>query len=78
MKMVRVVIEYREEGADKAAMRWERESALGKDNTFELLGRAFEVAQREEGVAFADALLAFFRGALIAHEDVAEVLPKAK
>ena len=42
--------------------------------TFELLGRAFEVAQREEEASFGDALAAFFRGALIRREDVMELL----
>jgi hypothetical protein len=85
---VRVVVEYTEEGATSPTLRWERIAktnalmgAPAKDAppggegaaTFELLGRAFELAQREEDATFASALAAFFRGALIRKEDLGEV-----
>ncbi len=77
MRQVRIIIEYAEEG-HTPSMRWERRGASAGGGTFELLGRAFEVAQREEagaeGTGFALALAAFFRGAIVRKEDVAEVL----
>ncbi len=75
MKTVRVVIEYGREGAgDIRRCGGEREGQAEKAGTFETLGRAFEVAQREEGAGFAEALVAFFRGAVMGRADVEEVL----
>ena len=88
MGKVRVVIEYTKEEGGSPIMRWERmgvsplqiepsrapESGPPVTETFELLGRAFEVAQREEDASFAESLLAFFRGALVRKEDLKEVL----
>ena len=76
MKTVRVVVEYGKEGSGYPAMRWEREAATANAGTFEVLGRAFEVAQREEGANFAEALAALFKGALIGKADVEEVLKR--
>src|SRR5437868_3801541 len=71
---VRVIVEYIEAGAVAPAMRWERmcpsNSGLAEGETFELLGRAFEVAQREEGAGFAESLAAFLKGAMIRKQDV--------
>src|SRR4051812_22350765 len=88
MNQVRVVIEYTRDDSTTAMMRWERTGAapplLGHpepglaapelSDTFELLGRAFEVAQREEEAAFAQSLISFFKGAMVRREDLAEVL----
>lgn len=74
MKTVRVVVEYEGEGAGFPAMRWEREAGTQGAGTFELLGRAFEVAQREEGPRFTEALHAFFRGAVVGKADVEEAM----
>jgi len=74
VKTVRVVIEYGKDGAGYPSMRWEREAPAEHAGTFEALGRAFEVAQREEGANFTEALRAFFRGAVIGKADVEEVL----
>ena len=71
MRQAVVVLEFKGEGHD--AMRWER-AGTGPEKTFELLGRAFEIAQRETEASFAPALAAFFRGALINKEDVAAAL----
>jgi hypothetical protein len=46
--------------------------------TFELLGRAFEVAQREEQSSFAQSLISFFQGAMVGKQDLAEVLALMK
>ena len=73
MKQVRVVIEYITEKGP--VMRWERQSLAGRVGAFELLGRAFEVAQREQGEGLDEALKAFFRGAMMTRDDVAEALP---
>ena len=68
----RVVFEMTEAGAVK--VRWER-CAEGNDvAVFELLGRAFEVGQREAGINFSQAMEAFFRGAMVGKGDVEEVL----
>ena len=75
---VRVVLEYADGDTHAPTMHWERTASRSAEqspmDTFELLGRAFEVAQREENAAFADALQAFFKGALISKGDVAGVL----
>lgn len=87
MIQVRVIVEYRQADAPEPVMRWERTGqtpsfAAGDpfangtttSDTFELLGRAFEVAQREEAAPFPESLAAFFRGAMVAREDLAQVL----
>lgn len=83
MTNVRIIVEYSRQGADAPQMRWERTGEVplfapgtspGNTDTFELLGRAFEVAQREEGAPFRESLIAFFRGALVRKEDLAEIL----
>lgn len=59
-------------------MRWERNEVASPGSSFELLGRAFEVAQREEGLGFAQAIQAFFKGALVHKEDIADILASMK
>jgi hypothetical protein len=76
VKHVHVIIEFMEPGAPAAAMRWERRSTTEGGGTFELIGRSFEVAQREEGAGFAESLMAFFKGAVVRKEDVADVLSR--
>ena len=85
MAQVRIVVEY--SGPTSAPlMRWERVAQTGNftavappkiappaSDTFELLGRAFEVAQREEGAPFRESLIAFFRGAMVAKEDLTDI-----
>ena len=71
----RVIIEFMEPGA-AAAMRWERTAATDGGGTFELLGRAFEVAQREETAGFTESLLAFFKGAMVRKGDLADILSR--
>jgi hypothetical protein len=82
MSQVRIIVEYSRQDATPL-MRWERTAEVplfapgtspAKTDTFELLGRAFEVAQREEGAPFRESLSGFFRGALIRKEDLADVL----
>ena len=70
MKKIRVVIEFEDA---EAGMRWERSGA----DAFELLGRAFEVMQRETEAGLPPALQAFLRGAVLQKEDVVEALNKA-
>jgi len=76
VKQVRVVIEFMEPGEATASMRWERIAAKDCCGAFELLGRAFEVAQREEGTGFTESLLAFLRGAMVRKGDMADILPR--
>jgi hypothetical protein len=57
-------------------MRWERAASDG--SAFELLGRAFETAQREDASSLADTLQAFFRGAMLQKQDVLDALAKAQ
>jgi hypothetical protein len=74
---VRLVLEFTTQGAAAPTMRWERTApADGTADAFELLGRAFEVAQREQAAAFDRSLIAFFRGAMIQRPDVDAVLAK--
>jgi hypothetical protein len=54
-------------------MRWERRGSA-EAVAFELLGRAFEVMQREEDCAFHEAVAAFLRGALLQKQDVVDAL----
>lgn len=75
MRQVRVVIEYTRAG-DTPEMRWERQVASENCGTFELLGRAFEVAQREQDEPFMEAIRAFFKGALLNRGDLADVLQR--
>jgi len=70
MRQVRIIVEYRDDGASEPVMRWERSAATDGCGTFELLGRAFEVAHREDGAAFGEGLAAFFKGAMIRKGDV--------
>ena len=74
MKQVRVIIEFMEPGSPDVSMLWERKTTTDGSGTFELLGRSFEVAQREEGACFTDSLVAFFKGAMVRKGDVADVL----
>ena len=93
MGQIRIVVEYTQGNTGAPIMRWERTGVAPTlvnhqpvaDNdtaqtteTFALLGRAFEVAQREEGASFADSLLAFFRGAMVCKDDLTEVLALMK
>ena len=73
MVQVRVIVEFVEEAA-LPAMRWERTLARTGDSVFELLGQAFEVAQRQDPQSFDRALTAFLKGAMVQKEDVAQVL----
>jgi hypothetical protein len=72
-----VILEFKPEADSGDATRWER-SGVGANKAFELLGRAFEVAQRETGEDFGAALQAFFRGALIGGKDVQAVVDTMK
>ncbi|HVT79340.1 MAG TPA: hypothetical protein VHM90_01680 [Phycisphaerae bacterium] len=76
MKNVRVVVEFENPQTGARLMRWEH-TAAAEAAAFELLGRAFEVAQREEAAAFPGALQAFLRGALLEKEDVIQALEGA-
>jgi hypothetical protein len=51
-------------------MRWERSSDGEPAVLFDLIGRAFEVAQRECGVPFEQCLAAFMKGAIISRADL--------
>jgi hypothetical protein len=73
MRQAVVVLEFKCPGEAHDAMRWER-AGTGPGKPFELLGRAFEIAQRETEEPFASSLAAFFRGAMISKEDVAAAL----
>jgi hypothetical protein len=80
---VRIIVEYTHQDSGPPVMRWERTAewespadglaASPNSETFELLGRAFEVAQREENAPFTKSLASFFRGALIRKADVMQV-----
>jgi hypothetical protein len=88
MTHVRIIVEYCQPAAAGPLMRWERTARAAPlgvaaggpstggtvSETFELLGRAFEVAQREEGAPFREGLVAFFKGALVRNEDLADVV----
>ena len=73
MKNVRVIVEYAMPD-QLPEMRWEHQSDAEGAAVFELLGRAFEVVQREEPTNFATALAAFMRGAMINRQDVEQAL----
>ena len=73
MKDVEVKIEFSRD--QKTLMSWERRET-GKGAAFELLGRAFEAAERETGDGMSEALLAFFRGALLRKGDIAGILER--
>lgn len=76
MKNVRVVIEYSQPN-QAPEMRWEHQSDAEGGAVFELLGRAFEVVQREESANLAVALAAFMRGAMITRPDVVQALEES-
>ena len=59
---------------NESTMRWEQRAATNEMGAFVLLGRAFELAQRDTGAEFHAALAAFFRGAMIQKGDLAETL----
>ena len=73
MDEIRVVVEFSRENTSPA-MRWERSLPRTESSVFELLGQAFEVAQRQEGENLERALRAFFKGALVQKQDLADVL----
>ncbi len=79
MKQVRVVIEYTGDstGAGGESMRWERQCTARDGTVFELLGRAFELAQREEEMGLPDAVAAFCKGAMVTKEDIVEAMGTA-
>ena len=77
MRQAVVTLAFKSLGENADAMRWQREGT-GPGKAFELLGRAFEIAQRETDEGLAQALEAFFRGALLRKEDVAAVLEAMK
>ena len=70
----RIIVEFRRTPQHDAYMRWERETDAQNVDAFQLLGRAFEIARRESDGDFHEALAAFFHGAMIQKEDVAELL----
>jgi len=70
---VRLVVEFSQKDISPA-MRWERSVPRSEGSVFELLGQAFEVAQRQEPQSLEKALSAFLKGALMQKQDVAEVL----
>jgi hypothetical protein len=59
---------------DEPTMRWEQRGSTNAMGAFVLLGRAFELAQRDTGAEFHAALAAFFKGAMIQKGDVVETL----
>ena len=73
MKEVQVTLKF--VANEKTTMSWER-IAGGKGAAFDLLGRAFEAAERETGESVSDSLLAFFHGALLRKADIASVLDR--
>ena len=73
MKNVRISLEYLDADGSPT-MRWERHAASDAGGTFELLGRAFEVAQREDAANFSMALASFLRGAMVGRQDVLDAL----
>ena len=73
MRNIRVVIEFRDSDTGSRLMRWER-AGPSESSAFELLGRAFEVMQREEKGVFKEAIGAFLKGALLEKQDVVEAL----
>jgi hypothetical protein len=68
---IRVTVEFSTDG--RPGMRWERTSTESA-NAYDLLGRAFEVARREEGTPFGPALAEFFKGALVRKKDLEDLL----
>ncbi len=59
-------------------MRWEQQCPAEGAGAFQMLGRAFELAQRDTGTSFPEALVAFLRGASIQKADVLEALQRAE
>lgn len=72
MKTVRIVLEFKDLKTSGRVMRWERVASDG--SAFELLGRAFEAAQREEPSSVGESLQAFLRGAMLQKQDVIDAL----
>lgn len=74
MAHVRVIVEFADSPEASPTMRWERTALTDHAGAFQLLGRAFEVTQRDANTPFAEALIAFLQGALIQRGDLADIL----
>lgn len=75
MKKVRVVVEFFEKN-ELPVMRWEHGSEGDDGGAYELLGRAFDVALREDPAPLPTALNAFLRGAMLSTQDVTDSLER--
>ncbi|MGN6367577.1 MAG: hypothetical protein ACTHN5_04885 [Phycisphaerae bacterium] len=75
MAKVKVVLEFWDH-AGEPTTRWEQQCAAEKCGAFQLLGRAFELAQRDTGVSFQEALAALLKGASLQKADVIEALQR--
>jgi hypothetical protein len=64
VKSIRVFIEFQDAATDARLMRWERR-ASAESSLFELLGRAFEAAQREKPCTMGESLAPFLHGAML-------------
>jgi len=60
----------------ESTMRWEQRGSTDAMGAFVLLGRAFELAQRDTEAEFHAALAAFFKGAMIQKGDLVETLQR--
>jgi hypothetical protein len=72
---VKVAIELWDEKGE-STMRWEHHASLESMGAFLLLGRAFELAQRDTDANFYEALAAFLKDASIQKGDVGEALQR--
>jgi hypothetical protein len=74
---VKVAFEVWDDNGE-SAMRWEQQCSAKTLGPFELLGRAFETAQRDTGTGFQEAVVAFLKGASIQKEDIIEALQRVE
>ncbi|HUO09972.1 MAG TPA: hypothetical protein VM008_16830 [Phycisphaerae bacterium] len=77
MANVKVAFEIRDDSGE-SSMRWEQQCTAKSVGPFELLGRAFETAQRDTGTPFQEAVVAFLKGASIQKEDIIEALQRVE
>ena len=77
MAKVKVAFEFWD-NTGQSTTRWEQQCPAEGAGAFHILGRAFELAQRDTSTSFQEALIAFLKGASIQKADVLEALQRVE
>ena len=77
--MAKVIVAFELlDNTGESTIRWEQQCPAEGAGAFKMLGRAFELAQRDTGTSFHEALVAFLQGASIQKADILEAFQRAE